>query len=280
MHDYSHNQKHCTCQFSRKKIKNKCFSTLCTYCAASHHRLPCQHTDLEREFIGVWTTPEFNLAVARGYIIREMFEVWHHSSKGDLSSKFIDTCMAAKVANSGWSIGCYTDQEKVKYSNNLCLKDNINVNVNCVQNDPTMRLFAKFMLNILWDRLAIQDNIPKFEYVTSYEQFYRVFYSNQYEIQYVNILVDETFQVQSVSLNSAEVQDFRSNVVVASFVTSHARMKLYRGMEFVGPGRLVYVDTDCVNSLERAHRPSLSIGNCVGDFKSETGCEKNKTFRL
>lgn len=147
-------------------------------CLALQHRLPCQHKDLEHEFIGVYTTAELSLAVARGYIIQEMFEVWHYALKGDLFSTFIDTFTAAKVANSEWPAGCYTDQEKAEYLNDLRSKDNINVNVNCLQDNLTMRLLTKRMLNTLWGRLATQDNKPKFEYVTSYERFYRLFYSN------------------------------------------------------------------------------------------------------
>lgn len=110
------------------------------------------------------------------------------------------------------------------------------------------------MLNALWRRLAIQENKPKFEYVTTHERLNRLFYSNQYKVRYVNVLKDDTHQ------NAAEALDLKLNVIIAFFVTRYPRMELYKGMEFVGQERLLYVDTDCLNALDSTSWPSLPIG--------------------
>lgn len=145
------------------------------------------------------------------------------------------------------------------------------VRADFVQDNPTMRLLAKLMLNTLWGRLAIQDNKSKFDYVRQQKRFNRLFYSNQYDIHYVNVLDDETLQLQSVMLDAAGASDLRSNVVIAAFVTSYARLELQQAMEFVGTEQLIYVDTDCVSEIEGPSYPTLSIGDCLGDIKSETG---------
>lgn len=89
---------------------------------------------------------------------------------------------------------------------------------------------------------------------------------------------ESTVQVQSTLRNPVDSQDLKLNAVVASFVTSYARIELLRGMEFVGPDRLLYVDTDCVMALESNVWPSLPTGKCLGVSKSEIGEEKIDVF--
>lgn len=57
-------------------------------------------------------------------------------------------------------------------------------------------------------------------------------------------------------------------------MTSYARIELYKAMHFVGPERLIYVDTDCVIAKEGPQWLSLSVGHCLGDFKSGIGKEE------
>lgn len=73
--------------------------------------------------------------------------------------------------------------------------------------------------------------------------------------------------------SSDESLDLNSKVVGTTFVTSYARMELYEGMNFVGPELLIYVDTDYVIALEGLGMPSLPVGDCLGQFKSEIGAE-------
>lgn len=133
--------------------------------------------------IGVYTTTELPLAMARGYTVLKVYEIWHYRRQGGLFSKCINTFMAAKVANSGWPSECGTDSQKARYLESLRLNDNVHVELKDVQNNPKMRLLAKLMLRTQWGRLAIQDNKPKFEYVRITERFNRLLYSNIYDTQ-------------------------------------------------------------------------------------------------
>lgn len=94
----------------------------------------------------------------------------------------------------------------------------------------------------------------------------------------MNDLNEDVVQVQSCYKESGETTDIRSNVVIAAFVTSYARMELYEAMDFMGLERLLYVDTDCVFALEGSQWPSLPEGNCLGEFKSKIGTSKILLF--
>ncbi len=52
----------------------KLLFTLCYTCAKSKIQ-KCNHEDIEREFIGTWTTDEVNKAIEKGYHIEKIYEV-------------------------------------------------------------------------------------------------------------------------------------------------------------------------------------------------------------
>lgn len=118
------------------------------------------------------------------------------------------------------------------------------------------------MLNSLWGRLAIKNNKPKFGYVRTTERFNRIFYSNQYDMAYVNRLTTLFKSKQALS-NGSEAQDPFSNVILASFVTSYARIEVYKAMNYVGPERLIYI-TNFVIALEGPLWPSLPLVFLLG----------------
>lgn len=133
------------------------------------------------------------------------------------------------------------------------------------------------MLITLWGRLANRDDRPKFEYVRKMNRFNQISFPNQYDLHCVNILDEDTLQVQRSLENVGEGTDTYSNVIVASFVTSYARLELYRGMVPVGQERLIYFDTDCIIAMEGPGWLTQAIGNCLGSthLKSE---KKNDAF--
>lgn len=63
----------------------------------------------------------------------------------------------------------------------------------------------------------------------------------------------------------------KTNVIVASFVTAHARIKLFREINKLGPKRILYCDTDSMlfvsNKKTNEYIPKL--GNNLGDLTSE-----------
>jgi G:T-mismatch repair DNA endonuclease (very short patch repair protein) len=50
---------------------------LCRTCAEAESKLPCRCTEDQRAIIGTWCTPELEEALARGYKILSIYEVWN-----------------------------------------------------------------------------------------------------------------------------------------------------------------------------------------------------------
>ena len=60
------------------RINNKLVFTLCKTCANNNIET-CYHTDTERVLTGTWVTLEVQQAIKQGYIIDQIYEIWHYS---------------------------------------------------------------------------------------------------------------------------------------------------------------------------------------------------------
>jgi hypothetical protein len=64
----------------------------------------------------------------------------------------------------------------------------------------------------------------------------------------------------------------KTNVILAAFVTSYARLELYKTLELLGD-RVLYFDTDSVYFISRPGQPDLVLGDYLGDFTNELSKE-------
>ena len=59
------------------KDTEKLMFALCQTYVKLNQKTKCQHSDEERMFTEVWTTEEVKEALAVGYEIKGIYEVWH-----------------------------------------------------------------------------------------------------------------------------------------------------------------------------------------------------------
>ena len=62
-----------------QKVNDKLVFALCRTCASTQQQEKCNHTDEERALTGTWVTDELKKAVQKGYVVVQMYEVWHWS---------------------------------------------------------------------------------------------------------------------------------------------------------------------------------------------------------
>lgn len=135
------------------KINGKAMYTLCPKCAEVSKAGGCPHVDSDREFSGVWTTPELLLAKEKGYKITTIYEQWDYPTKSaSFFSNFVTTFFRIKIQNSGWPDGCLTDKARHAYLKDLEEKEGIRLTVSDITDNPTQRLIAKLILNSSWGR--------------------------------------------------------------------------------------------------------------------------------
>ena len=70
------------------KLNNKLLFPLCYKCAKTEQQTRCHHTDKERAIDGTWVSVELLEALAQGYSILKLHEVWHFPSSAQYDEAF------------------------------------------------------------------------------------------------------------------------------------------------------------------------------------------------
>jgi hypothetical protein len=129
-------------------------------------------------------------------------------------------------------------------------------------------------LNSLWGKFGQRDDLVKTEYfrADNVTKYFNILSSDKCKLQGPPLIITEDLLLMSYK----EKRDFlrksyRTNLYVAEFTTSWARLRLYAMLERVGDS-LVYCDTDSVVYIaddETEKKVNEFIGNSLGQFQDE-----------
>ncbi len=198
-------------------------------------------------------------------------EVWHYEKtiKG-LFADYINKFLKVKTESSGLPAGVTTETEVARYIEDFYEREGIRLETDKIVENPGLRSLAKLCLNSLWGHLGMKKNKSKTEYVNSAERFNELLLSGKYAVSAFDLFSDDIMAVQYKS--DADFADINAstNVVVAAFTTSLARLHLYQFMEKLGQN-LLYCDTDSVVFVHKPGDYLPPTGNYLGDLTSELG---------
>ncbi|XP_028519091.1 uncharacterized protein LOC110252733 [Exaiptasia diaphana] len=232
----------------------------------------CPHSKEQRRLLdGVWTTFELKKALEKGYQIHAFHEVWHYSETTQtLFSDYINQNLKLKMEASGWPSRCQTDQEKQEFLKEVQQRENLKLDPEKVAFNPGMRYVAKLFLNSLWGKFAQNEQRSKTEYVNEAEHYFKLLYSDVHEVNQV-ILLDQGEMAQVTFTEKKEViRPLQyGNVVLASCVTSWARLKLYEMLEKLN-FRVLYHDTDSIiYKTQNEEDEEIQTGSSLGQWEDE-----------
>lgn len=191
-------------------------------------------------FIGTYTSVEIKKALSLGYVIEDVFEQWHYPrSSTTVFSQYIDTF--------------YEMKRKAKE-----------------QGNKGLALISKLCLNSLYGKFGqSQKNMRKTIIVTNHEELNKYLFGHFDHVS-VTLLTNKTGYC-SVTKSQNIMESPNSNVVIAGFITAHARTKLYtESYEQLGD-RMLYADTDsCIYVSETGeHLIPLDTTGALGLWSSE-----------
>ena len=124
---------------------------LCRKCCMEKHEDFCRHDDKERALTGVWTTIEIDKAIALGYRLTKVTEVWHFERRSDtLFSDFINALYKGKLEASGFPDNVTTIEEKLKYIAEIRDHEGLELDMGKIAKNAGRRQMCKILLNSFW----------------------------------------------------------------------------------------------------------------------------------
>ena len=249
-------------------INGKLMFVLCRTCAETANQVACAHTDNQRALTGTWVSVELHKALEIGYTVSKIYEVWQYdeitvydsdTDEGGLFAQYMNTFMKLKMEASGYPSCCTTDDSKRRYIDRVREHEGISLDHSQIVYNAGRRAVAKLCLNNIWGKFAQNPDKSIKEFVTDPKKFFHLLCDDGYEVSDVHPINDDCLYVNYKKTNEFQIPATNTNVVIASYVTTHARLELYSYLERLSE-RALYCDTDSViyKHVEGQYNPPLS----------------------
>jgi len=223
----------------------------------------CTHNENDRSFIGTWATIEINEAIARGYKILEIFEVWHFDSSTDLWRNYINDFMKIKLETSP-----HTYSSNEEYVNAIKLKMGLNLDISRVNVNAGKRAVAKLCLNSLWGKFGQRINKGETKFVTDAAEFYDIMLNDKLRDISIIYISEDILQINYKYVDEFIQNNYNTNIFIAIFTTVHARLQLYKTISKVNRNML-YCDTDSAIYITLNNLDPVPKGELLGEWTDE-----------
>ncbi len=243
---------------------------LCKSCGETTRQESCSHSERERAIQGTWFSEEVKLALKKGYKLLEIHSVWHfENTTKELFAPYMRRFYKLKMLSS--KLPYNTAEEILKFIELVKVKEGISINgPGDFKENPGLRQITKLMLNNLWGRFGMNENMSMCQFVGDFENMEKIMEDVTREIQAVRVINDKIVQVTSRTADRDYLPCSRdTNIFVAITTTAWARIRLYHELEKVG-NRVLYCDTDSIIYKESPNpAENLKIGSFFGELTSE-----------
>ena len=220
--------------------------------------------------IGTWCTNELNVAIQKGYKIQKIYEVWHFKKKSNnLFKKYVQKFMKIKMESSELKTGEGCTYKSVNEYRSI-VKSKLGINLGEIKFNPGMRAIAKLCLNSLWGKFGQRNNMNQTKYVTEPSIFYKTLLDDKIDdlnIYFINDdMVEMVYNMKDQFIDNSN----DTNIYIAAFTTSHARIMLYEILDKLDENVLGF-DTDSCWYIEKENGPKIKTGDNLGDLTDELG---------
>ena len=261
------------------RVNKKLHFPLCHTCVTAQNQLTCACTDEKRALLGTWCTPEILKSVSLGYKVIQIYEVYHfdetskydpQTGEGGLFHAYVNLFLKLKQSSSGLPSWCKTERDVELYIERYFENEGIRLDKNDIRHNSALRSLAKLLLNSFWGKFGQRLNMPHTTFYHEHDEakFFQCLSDRTKIVKDFNIITDDTISVTWEN-NSLSVPDnAQTNIFIAAFTTTWARLKLYELLELLNE-RVLYYDTDSVIYVSRPGQIRPSLGDYLGMLTSE-----------
>ena len=264
------------------KCNGKLEFPLCYKCACNENEDMCTCLDNDRMFTHTYCTPELEVAINMGYTIIQIHEVLHWqetemynpvTKEGGLFTQYINTFLKLKQESSGYPQNVKSEEEKQAYIDQYLEHEGILLEKECIDKNPGLRSLSQLALNSFYGKFGQRTNMKKTLFVKAIKQLMQVLTDPGKLLMDFHIMNDDVIQVEYKNTEDFECQSFNTNVTIAAFCTSWARLKLWSVMQKLGK-RVLYHDTDSIIFSVKDGEYVPPLGTYLGQLTDELTCKE------
>ena len=255
---------------------------LCYKCACNENEDMCTCLDNDRMFTHTYCTPELEVAINMGYTIIQIHEVLHWkesemynpvTKEGGLFTQYINTFLKLKQESSGYPQNVKSKEEKQAYIDQYLHHEGILLDKECIDKNPGLRNLSKLALNSFYGKFGQRTNMKKTLFVKDIKQLMQVLTDPGKLLMDFHIMNHDVIQVEYKNTEDFECQSLNTNVTIAAFCTSWARLKLWSVMQKLGK-RVLYHDTDSIIFSVKDGEYVPPLGTYLGQLTDELTCKE------
>ncbi|KAL3080193.1 hypothetical protein niasHS_013865 [Heterodera schachtii] len=266
------------------KLDERLLFSCCHRCASKFRhlgtRMPhnCEHTDQQRAYCGTYTHIELARALECGYRVDRFWRAWHYEQWSDQIFKEYVRLM---VEASGFPDRIQNEQQKQTFAEEYMRQYNVQLDLSRVNKNAGLRFIAKLMLNSLWGKFSMRNELGENRVITKPQEFYKLALDHKVEIYAIIPLSDDVIRVSYKTKKNFVDEHSSSNIMLSLWTTSRARLKLLDSMQQVHDtegAELLYTDTDSVIVKHRRGVEPLQTGEFLGQMSEEYTGYSIKSF--
>ncbi|KAL3095221.1 hypothetical protein niasHT_020372 [Heterodera trifolii] len=280
------------------RLNNRTLFPLCRTCSEMYPRglidpeYNCDHfEDSERGFSTTVTHIELEAALRSWYKVTHVYRayIWRFACdwSNGLFHSYLLKFLKMKFEASGYPASCteagISEEESARrkqdHIDKAKQKAQVHLEADRIKHNPGLRYLSKLCLNSLWGRFALRNRLTKTEIVECHAELAKLLNDTKIEVSSIDQLTEKFWMVCYKAKDEHVVEHSTSNVAIALWTTSAARIHLLESLKKVygpAPGverydtRILYMDTDSIfyDYLTRLGDP-LPGGEQLGELADE-----------
>ena len=136
-----------------------------------------------------------------------------------------------------------TSKQRRRRKVKLKIKKSLDIDFKEFKFNPGLRSIENLCLNSLWGKFGQRTNMSQTKYVTELAGFYEILLDDKLDnlnIQFINDdMVQMTYNFKDQFVDNSK----NTNIYIACFTTSHARIMLHNKLDYLQE-KVLYFDTD------------------------------------
>ena len=155
-------------------------------------------------------------------------------------------------------------------------KKGLNIDIEKFEFNAGLRSISKLCLNSLWGKFGQRSNMSQTKYVTEVSEFYEILLDNKLDNINFQFINDDMVQMSYNFKDQFVDNSKNTNVYIACFTTSHARLMLYNKSDCLKE-KVLYFDTDSIIYADDGTK-NIGTGDMLGDMTDKISGKKISSF--